>query len=116
MKVEEFAEQVKKARLSTKITGQIGVKVSTTPTKLVWWIYKEDACRYCHRKSERRIMVEFNSPQEHLTIFEAEMLYSVFGEGRKPRDYAGYHKCEAGRKFVENIKEIERSGVQEVRV
>jgi len=34
------------------------------------------------------------------------LLYSLFAEKRLIRDYANYHKCVAGKEFIENIKEV----------
>lgn len=57
-------------------------------------------------KNPRSIKVLFNNSNENLTIFQVEILFDIFVYNRIPLDYANYHKCEAGRKFIENIKEI----------
>lgn len=62
-------------------------------------------------KNPQEIEVLFNSPQEHLSIFQAELLFFMYRENRKPFDYASYHKCEAGKKFINNILEV-KGGIE----
>jgi hypothetical protein len=51
------------------------------------------------------ITVSFKEPH-HMTIFEAELLFAVFYLKKKPVDFSSYHKCIAGKRFIENIEEI----------
>lgn len=53
------------------------------------------------------VRVLFHEPQK-LTIFEAELLYDLYFLNRRPPDYANYHKCKAGKKFIANIKSISK--------
>ncbi len=34
------------------------------------------------------------------------ILTDIFGKRMIPRDYAGYHKSPAGKRFIENIEDI----------
>lgn len=50
-------------------------------------------------------LVAFSQPHDHLTIFEAELLYCAFLK-RKQRDYARYDKCVAGQRFFADIEKL----------
>ncbi len=41
-----------------------------------------------------------------LSIFQAEMLFAIWHLRKIPRDYGNYHKCKAGKEFIENIKKL----------
>lgn len=81
---------------TTTETGTIATKLHVTQyDNRVYWI---------RDKSGQGVKVTFKEPRR-LTIFEAGLLYSII-KGKKPRDYAEYHKCIAGQKFFDSIKEI----------
>ena len=78
--------------------------------KLIY-VREEKICPYCKRgfndSIENTLIVYFKDLPQHLTIFQASMLFLVFKLKKKPCDYAKYHKCPAGKKFIENIVKIE---------
>ena len=49
------------------------------------------------------LLVKFDKDIESLTVFEGDLLVHVFGYGQLPTDYAQYHNCIAGEKFIESI-------------
>ena len=57
-------------------------------------------------KDKKGVRVTFKKPHE-LTIFEEGLLYSLFVLKKKPRDYANYFKCFAGKEFLDSVAEIE---------
>lgn len=105
MEIEKFKQTLNEAKQISKETAFIGwkvIKVNDTKYKLV----KDVAiCKICKQHWANGILVEFYKPQQ-LTIFKAGMLYSIFAENKRPYNYAQYHKCQAGKEFIENIKEI----------
>ena len=50
--------------------------------------------------------VVFKTKPQRLSVFEAWTLYLLFVENKIPMDYAGYHECKAGQRFIENILEV----------
>lgn len=64
-------------------------------------------CKCCGCSIEKELIITFFKPSKPLTIFEADLLWAIYVLGKRPADYASYHKCEAGRSFIENIKTIE---------
>ncbi|MEM2618619.1 MAG: hypothetical protein QW356_03925 [Candidatus Hadarchaeales archaeon] len=66
-------------------------------------------CKRCGRPFTERVVVEFERPQR-LSYFQAYLLFSVFAMGRRPYDYADYHRCSAGAEFVSNISRVEVLG------
>jgi len=105
MRIEDFKKRIKQAKMTNKETGFLNVRVKTNLDRTRQIIYKEDVCACCGIKNRTGVRVIFNRPR-HLTIFEAGLLYALFVQNKKPKDYAGYHRCEAGKEFIENIKEI----------
>lgn len=108
MEMKDFLEKLKACKLTTKYTSFFGVKVSSSISGLNKKIYTNTPCKTCGRDSLIEVVVEFHKPLR-LTVFQAEMLYAVFALSRKPADYASYHKCQAGKEFIENIKSIRRA-------
>ena len=61
-----------------------------------------------HRKPRQgqnwvHLKVWFKSPEPKLTVFEAELLYFVLVQQKRPADYASYHTCIAGQRFISSI-------------
>lgn len=104
MKIEEFKERLREAKLG-KDTANVGMKVKTNSERTEQTIYMVDKCPTCKREDVMEVRVSFSKPQQ-LTIFQAGMLFSLYCLNKKPRDYAQYHKCIAGKEFIESIKEI----------
>ncbi len=107
MEIQKFEEILEKTKPSSIITAQFkDLKLKTNHEHTVQIVYTEELCKSCNRSlSSKKVGVEFFKPHQ-LTIFEAVMLYMVFVDNKMPRDYARFHKCPAGKEFVENIKEI----------
>ena len=98
-----FMDKLKKSQYSSILTGYTNIKVRRTENPLVKILYSEEKCTCCKRQlHEKQLIVKFKT-EKRLTIFEADMLWMVLAEGKKPKDYADYHKCIAGREFIENI-------------
>ena len=107
MQIEKFVKKLKECKRSQTQTGFFKVKVRVSKERTEAYIYSIDVCSKCKREEEKGVRVDFNEPQENLSIFQVEMLYSLYCLNKKPFDYASYHKCKAGIKFIENIKKIE---------
>jgi hypothetical protein len=94
MDVKAFTKLLRKR--ITAHTGQIQARVirySTMPGTIA-----------IINKDDTGLFVKFK--EEHpLTIFEAALLYCA-SRGWKPADYAQFHKCEAGARFIDNIQSI----------
>ncbi len=106
MKIQEFREHLKScsADYKSELTRDLRVKVS--PDHKFWLIIQERECNLGHTHIEK-IKVKTKKAQESLTIFQTELLWKVFLEKVRPRDYAQYHKCKAGEEFIENIESVE---------
>lgn len=108
MELNNFVEKLRGCKLSQKCTGYLGAKVSVSADRKRYTIYKEEIVKVFGEKRsfQKEMKVYFKAPREHLTIFEADMLYLVFAMNQRPRDYAQFHKCQAGREFIESIEAI----------
>lgn len=108
MEIEQFKQKVKQAKLSIathnikvyKLKQEIGYKIVG--------VEKHRAYLDGTTESQFSVKVLFHKQPEHLTIFEAQLLYCLFALNRKPSDYAGYHNCQAGKEFIENIREVQQ--------
>lgn len=112
MEIKEFIEKVKKCKKSYVTTGSMGLKVQTDFEHKIWLLSIEEnkICKCCGRGLEKQssfLQVTFYNRLEHLTYFTSELLFMMYKQGKLPADYAQYHKCEAGKQFIENIKKIE---------
>ena len=107
MKIEDFYLILRNCKNGNH-TGSMKLKCQVNPERTEWRIYTESTkCKHCgHTAYDLPLVVFFHSPQEHLTIFEANLLFMVFRLNKKPLDYAQYHKCIAGKRFIENISEV----------
>jgi len=89
------------------------LKVSYWPGKKAWKIRDENRiCKCCGRPIDKAIIVIFKEGREHLSYFEAYMLYSIFVLRRLPWDYAKFHKSPYGSRFIESIESIWVKGGQ----
>ena len=109
MELKRFIDIVKNAKPSLVYTGSASykLKVATNKEHTIQKIYTRYECSHCNTNTERKIMVKFKEPQR-LSIFQAYLLYMLFLENKKPNDYAQYHKCIAGKKFIDNILEVRK--------
>lgn len=105
MEIKKFVSLISKASNSGFLTGFRDTKVASSVDKKIYKIYRKIRCRWCGSEFEKAVFVEFKKPTQ-LTIFQADLLYMLFAENSKPSDYAKYHKCEAGKKFIENINKV----------
>jgi hypothetical protein len=111
MKIEKFIEKVRSCKRLT-VHKYPKLKATVNPERTVWKFSKkpeQKICRTCGTdltKSSQPVEVEFNNPQKELSIFQANLLFLVFKLNQSPYDYANYHKCIAGQRFIKNIKEI----------
>lgn len=105
MDMRSFIDCLKLAKPSQICTGFYNIKVMGNHEHTKMIIYKVEKCKTCGRINGKFLKMEFGKPHQ-LTVFEAEMLFLVFCLKRRPADYAGWHKCEAGKEFIRNIKHI----------
>jgi len=108
MEIEIFKQKTRKASATSIETAQKprDMRVSVTPNRRLFRIVREHKCDKCKITHKRNLLVLFKEPQEPLSIFQVVMLYMLFVEGKKPADYARYHECQAGKKFIENIEMV----------
>ena len=110
MDLNEWILKISDCKKGTQ-TGGLNLKVrSYSNFPRVKEIY-EDAeikkCKCCGTLiKERYIKVIFNNEPKPLSVFQAELLFMVYLLDKLPYDYAQYHKCKAGKEFIENIKEV----------
>jgi len=108
MEINKWLEILKETKKTTRGTANIvehySVRIRSNPeNKNQNMIYGFETCNCCRHNHSKDIIVEFKEDQK-LTIFQVGLLYSIFIKNRKPSDYANYHKCIAGKRFIENIK------------
>jgi len=92
MKPETLLSLHKKKDINT---SHIDTQASTNSSKTIWTI---------RDKNGEGVRVKFKN-KRRITQFEAVLLLSFF-TGKKPNDYADYHKCIAGKEFFDSIKSI----------
>jgi len=105
MDYDDFVKKVMDAKMGNYSHLQ-DIKVSGDKDHKTMKIYRNHTCSHCNHTTIERLFIKFKEPHR-LTIFEAGMLFSVFVLNRKPTDYAQYHKCIAGKNFIENIEKLE---------
>ncbi len=108
MNIDEFYNQVKQCKGYTQGTGGFNLKVRTNAERTYFEISDETKCNRCNHIHHKGIEIQFKT-KVSLTVFQAGMLYAIFILKKKPHDYAQYHECVAGKKFIENIKSIKVS-------
>lgn len=105
MELNDFIKLVKKAKHYTKQTALYKTKCLVNKERTRYTIYSLNTCRHCKSKNWQGIQVFFKRPM-HLTVFQAGLLFALFYFKRVPSDYASYHKCIAGKEFIENIDTV----------
>ena len=96
MEIEQFVRYIKNARL----------KQNNNHTELRLQSNMDNTHKtILHKNNTKTVSVEFYNTMS-LSIFETELLYYLFANSQKIHDYSNYHECEAGKRFIENIKEI----------
>jgi hypothetical protein len=96
MDIETFLSQYK---------GKSQVHTGTIATKLKVTVDSKRTTFWVRDGESRGIKVNLKEPKEHLTIFEVALLYNITKQ-KLPIDYANYHKCQAGKEFIDNIESI----------
>ena len=105
MKLKKFVDKLKKCKKTSVHTGFFNCKMKSSNEKNVKFVYRTDKCSKCKKKEFQLIQVRLFENCD-LTIFQTEMLFALFRLNKKPFDYANYHKCIAGKKFIKNIESI----------
>lgn len=105
MEIKEFTDQLKKCKRTTVMTGQENIRLMTNPKRTTWSLIKETQCKTCGHTTTTCIEVTFNKPHKW-TIFEAGLIYLMYAENKRPYDYTNYHKCQAGKEFIQTIQRI----------
>jgi hypothetical protein len=106
MRVEDFVAIIKVCKRTSKDSDWFPVKVRGNKERTIQEVFTEKNCKCCKNNLEvKRVLVIFKSGV-HLTTFEAGLLYQLFVLKQVPYDYADYHKCVVGLKFIENIDKV----------
>lgn len=108
MNMDFFISELRSCKITTKQTGTFGVRDRVNADRTAHTLFIDEKCKTCGRGGIKGITARFIKPHR-LTVFEAEMLFSVFHLKRKPVDYASYHKCPAGKKFIKNIANVKEA-------
>ena len=120
MKIQEWIRIMQSCKKSNDYTGGLDLKIRVNLEHTYFKLSVKpkieiDKCPYCHtdlKKTEvNPLIIEFYKEQEHLSIFQAELLYNMFKINKIPIDYAKYHTCPAGKEFIANIKEL-KGGIE----
>jgi len=115
MELQEFILKVKSAKKGGVATGGVlaknNIKLKVNAEKTIYTFFRDGEptpCRCCGAVNYRSnvLKVEFTQSLNHFSVFEAELLYLLYIKNTRPLDYAQYHKCVAGQRFIENIKQI----------
>lgn len=115
MEINKFLNLIGKVRTSAITTGGLSMRVICNADRTRVRITRNTMPSVCPRCGHpepditKWCVVLFKSPQKNLTLFQAEMLYTIFVLDKKPYDYQDYHECPAGKEFIENIEKIEVS-------
>jgi hypothetical protein len=88
---------LKEAKRYSKETGSLTLKLKA--------LRIDERTLKIKDEKDNAFKVFFKFPHR-LTIFEAGLLYSLIVLKKKPRDYAGYFKCQAGKEFLDSIEKI----------
>ena len=104
MEIEQFKQKLKQAKKGTYHTAGIPLKVrGLRENQLRIEIPKP--LHKTYSGSPTSIIVCFNK-LTHLTIFEVGLLFYLFAYNKIPMDYGQYHECQAGKEFIENLREV----------
>lgn len=107
MEIEKWTEIIKKTKRSNNSTTIIGLTAKANQENTKWLISKKEKIKTPTGIKNKIYFIELELYKaKHLTIFEVELIYMIFVLNKKPYDYASYHKCQAGKEFIENIKNI----------
>lgn len=108
MEKQKWLDKLRTLKRATEFYYDMDLKVVRNPEYTMRKISTTKKCSCCGSERTKGVKIEFFKPINHLTVFQATLLYLVFVENKIPIDYAKYHKCKAGKRFIENIKNVER--------
>ena len=108
MNLEDYLKIYKQAKRTGEYSGPVAckLKVYTMDNKREWQIVRQSKCQLCEHESEQRVSIGFKEPHS-MTIFEVAHVFLLWSKGQILTDYANFHKCGTGKKFIENIKGVE---------
>jgi len=113
MNIDKWVSKLEECKQGLTMAHLENVKVSRNTENKVYFITKKlepKVCRCCgtdlSKVSSPSIEVHFYDLPEHLSIFQANLLYLIFNKRTIPVDYARYHKSPAGQKFILSIREV----------
>lgn len=110
MDYDSFVKKVKEAKKIQRETGGICTELRLQVDALdkrKKKIVKDFTCTHCGHREQQCVYVTFKEIHT-MTIFETALLWLLFYRNELPHDYAGFHNCIAGKRFIENIEEIRK--------
>lgn len=105
MEIKKFLDKYKSCKKGTKFSQQFNFKVYRKDNSVR--LSNVDKCSKCGNVAFKDLIVEFNKPQEFISVFCVGMLWYLYIENKIVLDYGGFHKCIAGKRFIENIKRVD---------
>jgi len=117
MEIKEWLKIIKGYKKSFKM---IETSTIVNPERTIFKIskkYDEKICKCCGAdltlKDKNSLNIKFfEKPNKDtglygsLSVFESSLLYMVFKDNILPYDYVKYHECVAGKRFINNIREV----------
>jgi len=104
MKINKFISKIKQTKFSVIETAQLNLKICVNKDRTQTEISGVET--YYKRLEGKQIIIQWETPQNNLSVFQAGLLFMLFALKKKPNDYAAYHKCIAGVEFISNIKNV----------
>lgn len=105
MDYKDFVSKASKAKIG-RYSLLYGVKVVYDKQHHLAKVYRLNKCKKCKHAREEAVFVKFKNNPEKLSVFQVNLLFSLFYVNQKPSDYASYHKTIAGKEFIESIEEV----------
>lgn len=111
MEIEKFKEILKKCKKADSTSSDnYSVGYDKENNVYILELKNKKICKCCKRvlseSSNGEMIIQFKENKDGLTIFEANMLYSVFSSGKIPRDFGGFLESPYGKSFIENINSV----------
>jgi len=106
MKIATWRKNIKGMKKFT--TTVKNVKCNANNALDMFMVFTEKICSKCGQQEESEsVSIQFKACiSGGITVFEANMLYAIYVEKKLPYDYASYHECIAGKRFIENIARV----------
>lgn len=105
MEMKDWLKALRKCKRVQIHTANSNIKVYRYQNGKLILLRSNKKCKCCGNTQTDSVIVSFNKPTK-LTIFQANTLFLMFAKQEKPVDYAEYHKCPAGKEFIESIVEV----------